>query len=158
MDEIIIYTTPDNDTQIEVKFEDETVWLTQRQMAEVFQTTPQNITLPLKKIYAEIEIDPVSTCKEYLQVQIEEKRRVKRKQIFYNLDAILSVGYRINSKRGTQFRQWATQRLKEFLVKGYSINQKRLEELECQVERSRGATGADCLNNSAIFMTKDILK
>ena len=82
-----------------------------------------------EKVYKDGEIDEISTCKEYLQVQTEGKRKVQRLQLLYNLDAILSVGYRINSKRGTQFRQWATQRLKDYLVKGYAINQKRLDEL-----------------------------
>lgn len=117
---------------INIVIEDETVWATQKQMSEIFDTTPQNITLHLKKIYKEEEIEELSTCKEYLQVQTEGKRKVKRKQLLYNLDAILSVGYRVNSKRGTQFRQWATQRLKDYLVQGYAINQKRLEENKAQ--------------------------
>ena len=120
--------------EVAVMFEDETVWATQRQIAEIFKTTPQNITLHLKKVYNDGEIDVQSTCKEYLQVQSEGKRTVKRKQLFYNLDAIISVGYRINSKRGTQFRQWATQRLKDYLVQGYAINQKRLDELGKMVQ------------------------
>ena len=103
-------------------------------MAELFQTTAQNITLHLKKVYAEEEISFDATCKESLQVQMEGRRRVERKQLFYNLDAILSVGYRVNSKRGTQFRQWATQRLKDHLVKGYTINQKRLEQLQLTIQ------------------------
>jgi death-on-curing family protein len=98
-------------------------------MAEIFDTTPQNITIHLKKVYKDGEVDVISTCKEYLQVQSEGKRKVQRKQLFYNLDAILSVGYRVNSKRGTQFRQWATQRIKDYLVRGYAINQQRLEQL-----------------------------
>jgi len=110
MNEIEIYRSSDNKTEIQVQFENETVWLTQKQMAEIFETTPQNITLHLKKVYSDNEIDISATCKESLQVQVEGKRKIKRKQLFYNLDAILSVGYRINSKRGTQFRQWATQR------------------------------------------------
>ena len=113
---------------INIVVENETVWATQKQMSEIFDTTTQNITLHLKKIYKESEIEELSTCKEYLQVQTEGKRKVKRKQLLYNLDAILSVGYRVNSKRGTEFRQWATQRLKDYLVKGYAINQKRIEE------------------------------
>lgn len=129
MSEIILYQTPDHQTELQVKFEGETVWLTQRQMAELFQTTPQNITIHLKRIYNEDEVAENLTCKEYLQVQKEGKRLIKRKQLVYNLDAILSVGYRINSKRGTQFRQWASQRLKDYLVKGYAVNQQRLNEL-----------------------------
>ncbi|MFM9946474.1 MAG: RhuM family protein [Saprospiraceae bacterium] len=131
--QIEIYISPEG-KNIEVRIESETVWATQRQMAEIFQTTPQNITLHLKKVYADEEIALESTCKEYLQVQQEGKRMVERKQLFYNLDAILSVGYRVNSKRGTQFRQWATQRLKDFLVQGYAINEKRLAEKQMQVE------------------------
>lgn len=128
--QVEIYKSENGKMQIEVKFSGDTAWLTQKQMAELFQTTPQNITLHLKKIYEEDEIEEKSTCKEHLQVQKEGKRQVKRKQLIYNLDAILSVGYRVNSKRGTQFRQWATQRLKDFLVQGYVINQKRLEQLQ----------------------------
>lgn len=126
--EILIYQTDDKETRIDVKLEHETVWLTQRQMADLFKTTPQNITIHLKKIYREKELQEFSTCKEYLQVQKEGKREVKRKQQFYNLDAIISIGYRINSIRGTQFRQWATQRLKDYIVKGYTINEKRLQD------------------------------
>lgn len=133
MNEIAIYQSPEG-IEVEVKFEAETVWATQKQIAEIFRTTPQNITLHLKKVYAEGEIELDSTCKEYLQVRKEGKRVIRRKQLLYNLDAILSVGYRINSKRGTQFRQWATQRLKDYLVKGHAINQKRLDELGKMVE------------------------
>ena len=129
MKEIEIYKSKDGQTQVEVNFEEETVWLTQKQMAQLFQTTPQNITLHLKKVYKEKEIQEKATCKEYLKVQKEGKRMVECKQLINNFDAILSVGYRVNSKRGTQFRQWATQRLKDYLVKGYAINQKRLEQL-----------------------------
>jgi hypothetical protein len=124
--EIVIYQAPDNPNQVEVRIERNTVWLTQKQMAELFDTTPQNITIHLKNIIDEAELDENSTCKDFLQVQMEGKRRVERKQRFYNLDAILSVGYRISSKRGTQFRIWATQRLKEYLIRGYSVNENRL--------------------------------
>lgn len=106
MKDIEIYET-ERGVQIEIKFEEETVRATQKQIAELFQTTPQNITLHLKKVYSEGEIDSYSTCKQYLQVQIEGKRAFERKQLYYNIDAILSVRYRINSKQGTQFRQWA---------------------------------------------------
>ena len=127
--EILIYKGDDGTHQMEVRLEEETVWLTQKQMADLFQTTPQNITIHLKKVYKSRELQEIATCKEYLQVQIEGKREVERKQLAYNLDAILSVGYRINSKRGTQFRQWATQRLKDHLVKGYTLNEKRLQQV-----------------------------
>jgi death-on-curing family protein len=126
--QVEIYKTSDG-IEIAILLENETVWVTQRQMAEIFDTTPQNITIHLKKVYKDGEVDVISTCKEYLQVQSEGKRKVQRKQLFYNLDAILSVGYRVNSKRGTQFRQWATQRIKDYLVRGYAINQQRLEQL-----------------------------
>lgn len=133
MSNLEIYKTASG-VQLEIKFEDETVWANQKQIAEIFQTTPQNITLHLKKIYAVGEVEMISTCKKYLQVQIEGKRSVEREQIFYNLGAILSVGYRINSIRGTQFRQWATQRLKDYLVQGYAINEKRLKEANSKLQ------------------------
>lgn len=129
MNQIEIYQTKDKKAQVEVRFEEDTVWLTQRQMADLFQTTPQNITIHLKNVYKTGELQEIGTCKESLQVQKEGKRSIERKQQVYNLDAILSVGYRINSKRGTQFRQWATQRLKDHLVKGYTINEKRLQQV-----------------------------
>ena len=134
MSNIEIYKINDNQTEIKVQFDNETVWLTQKQMADIFETTPQNITLHLKRVYSDNEINITATCKENLQVQIEGKRTIRRKQLFYNLDAILSVGYRVNSKRGTQFRQWATQRLKDYLVQGYVINEKRLKEKQQEVE------------------------
>ncbi|MBI3141548.1 MAG: virulence protein RhuM/Fic/DOC family protein [Bacteroidetes bacterium] len=131
--QIEIYTSSKG-IEIAVLLENETLWATQKQMAEIFDTTPQNITIHLKNVYGDAEIDEDSTCKEFLQVQTEGKRKVQRKQLCYNLDAILSVGYRVNSKRGTQFRQWATQRLKDYLVQGYAINQKRLDELGNMVQ------------------------
>lgn len=126
MTQIEIYKGKDKETHVEVRFEGDSAWLTQKQIAALFKTTPQNITIHLKKIFKEDELDEKSTCKDYLQVQKEGKRKVQRKQRFYNLDAIISVGYRVNSKRGTQFRQWATQRLKDHLVKGYTLNEKQL--------------------------------
>jgi len=134
MSNIEIYKIDDNQTEIKVQFDNETVWLTQKQMADIFETTPQNITVHLKRVYSDNEVNILSTCKENLQVQIEGKRTIRRKQLFYNLDAILSVGYRVNSKRGTQFRQWATQRLKDYLVQGYAINERRLKEKQQKVE------------------------
>lgn len=122
--EIIIYKTPDGQASIDVKLEDETVWLTQAQMAELFNTTSQNITLHIKNVFKEKELQKSSTCKDFLQVQMEGKRNVTRKLIFYNLDVIISVGYRVKSKRGTQFRIWANSVLKEYLVKGYAVNEK----------------------------------
>jgi len=112
--EIIIYQTEDGITKIDVRLDNDTVWLTQKLMAELFQTTPQNITIHLKNIFDEGELDENSTCKDFLHVQKEGKRQVGRTQKYYNLDAIISVGYRIKSNVATKFRIWATQRLKEW--------------------------------------------
>ena len=123
-----LYTSADGKISLQVSLDNETVWLTQAQMASLFGVKVQNITMHLKNVYAEQELDENSTCKDFLQVQTEGERTVSRKRKHYNLDAIISVGYRISSKRATQFRQWATQTLKQFLVQGYAINQKRLQE------------------------------
>ena len=124
---MIIYQTEDGKTKLEVRLENETVWLTQKLMAELFQTTSQNITIHLKNIYEEAELEESATCKDFLQVQLEGSRRVERSQKFYNLDAIISVGYRIKSHVATKFRQWATQRLKEYIVKGFVMDDERLK-------------------------------
>ena len=122
MDEnkIVIYQTEDGQTQIDVRLENETVWLTQAQMAELFEKTPQNITMHIRNAYNEGELEKESTCKEYLQVQTEGKRKVKRIQ--------KSVGYRVHSKRGTAFRIWARRIIKEYLVKGYAVNERIRKE------------------------------
>ncbi len=125
---ITIYKTPDGKTSIEVTLEQETVWLSQRQMAELFDKDSDTIGLHLKNIYKSGELDESSTTEKYSVVRQEGKRRVKRQIKFYNLDAIISVGYRVNSKRGVQFRKWATQLLKDYLIRGYAINQQRLEK------------------------------
>ena len=124
---LLIYQTQDGRTKIDVRLQDETVWLTQKAMAELFQTTPQNITLHLKNIYEEAELEENRTCKDFLQVQKEGNREVSRKQKFYNLDAIISVGYRIKSHVATKFRQWATQHIREFIVKGFLLDDERLK-------------------------------
>ena len=129
--EIIMYQ-PDSEVKLEVRLEDETVWLTQAQMAMLFQTTPQNVTIHIRSIYKEEELDKTSTCKDSLQVRFEGSRQVQRIQKFYNLDVIISVGYRIKSKRGTQFRIWANKILKEYLLRGYSVN--RLRDVERRVD------------------------
>ncbi|TVQ20610.1 MAG: cell filamentation protein Fic [Bacteroidetes bacterium] len=126
--QLIIYQSEDGKVRIETRMEGETIWLTQKLMADLFQTTPQNITIHLKNIFEEGELDEDSTCKEFLQVQLEGKREVKRTQKYYNLDAILSVGYRIKSHVATRFRQWATARLKEYLVKGFTLNDELLKQ------------------------------
>lgn len=132
--EIILYQ-PDETIKLEVRLENETVWLTQQQMAELFVTTPQNITMHIRNIYKEGELMTEATCKDFLQVRKEGTREVKRIQKIYNLDVIISVGYRVKSFRGTQFRQWALRVLKDYLLKGYSVNQ-RLERLEQRVTQT----------------------
>lgn len=125
---ILFYQTGDGKTRVEVRLEGETVWLTQAALAELYQVTPQNITLHIKSIYTEGELAPEATCKEYLQVRQEGKRLVERQLKHYNLDMILAVGYRVRSHRGTQFRRWATERLREYLVKGFTMDDQRLRE------------------------------
>ncbi len=125
--EIILYQTEDGRTRIQCRFENETIWLTQALIAELFQVTPQNVTLHLKSIYGDGELDELATCKDYLQVRSEGGREVSRKLRHYNLAAILAVGYRVRSPRGTQFRQWATARLTEYLVKGFVMDDERLK-------------------------------
>jgi hypothetical protein len=126
--EIILYTAEDGSATIRLRAEGETVWLTQAEIAELFQTTPQNITLHIKAIYVEKELQLMATCKELLQVRFEGGREIERKLKLYNLNMILSVGYRIRSHRGTQFRQWATTHLQEYLVKGFVMDDARLKE------------------------------
>ena len=125
---IVIYQTEDGHTQIDVRLENETVWLTQAQMAELFQKTPQNITMHIRNAFNEGELDEQATCKEFLQVQTEGARVVRRKVKFYDLDVIISVGYRVKSKRGTAFRIWARNVLKDYLIKGYAINEQLRHE------------------------------
>ena len=125
--EILLYQTEDGHTRIECRFEDNTLWLTQAQMAELFQTTPQNITLHLKAIYAEGEQAEEATCKSYLQVRGEGGRTIQRQMRHYRLEMVLAVGFRVRSHRGTQFRQWATARLQEYLQKGFVLDDKRLK-------------------------------
>ena len=125
--DIIIYQTDDGLTKIDVKVENETVWLSQQQMAELFDTTKQNISLHIKNIFYEEELDEDSTVKEFLTVQKEGNRRVERKVKYYNLDMIISLGYRIKSKTATNFRKWATERLKEYMIKGFTMDDERLK-------------------------------
>lgn len=128
--EIIIYQ-PDETLSLDVRVEDETVWLTQSQMSELFLTTRNNITLHIRNIFKERELDENSVCKESLLTAADGKRY---KTKLYNLDVIISVGYRVKSVRGTQFRQWANKVLKEYLLRGYSVNQ-RLRLLEDRIDR-----------------------
>lgn len=126
---ILIYQTEEGNTKIDVRLENETVWMTQKAIAELYQTSPQNITLHIKNIYEEGELKEEATCKYYLQVQDEGSRQVKRKAKHYNLEMIIAIGYRVRSHRGTQFRQWATERLNEYLVKGFTMDDDRLKEM-----------------------------
>jgi len=125
--EFTLYQTEDGQTRIQCRFENETLWLTQAQIAELFQTTPQNVTLHFKAIFSEGELMEVATCKDYLQVRQEGSRAVSRRLRHYSLEAVLAVGYRVRSHRGTQFRQWATSRLSEYLVKGFTMDDVRLK-------------------------------
>lgn len=127
--EILLYTSPDGEVQLDIRLHDETLWMTQQMMAELFQTTVQNIIMHVGNIYQEAELQREGTCKEILQVRTEGRRQVRRPVNFYNLDMILSVGYRVNTRRGTQFRIWATQHLREYLLRGYVAHERRLQEL-----------------------------
>lgn len=139
--QIIIYQTEDGQTQVDVRLENESVWLTQAQMAELFEKTPQNITMHIGNAYKEGELEKESTCKEYLQVQQEGKRKVSRMVKYYDLDVIISVGYRVKSKRGTAFRIWARKVLREYLVKGYAVNERMRKEQIGELRQLVGMLG-----------------
>ena len=148
---IEIYQNDEGTPQLEVVLENDTVWLTQKQMSDVFGTTPENILMHLKNIYKDQELQEKATTKDFLVVREEGKRQVKRSLKHYDLDAIISVGYRVNSKRGVQFRVWATSRLKEHLISGYTLNQKRFDknsaELQQALELIKKAAQSPRLNN-----------
>lgn len=127
--EILFYPRENGALALQVRLDGETVWLTQAQMADLFQTTPQNITLHLRAIYAEGELDEAATCKDYLQVRQEGTRQVSRALRHYNLEAIIAVGYRVKSGRGTQFRRWTTEILSEYARKGFAMDDARLKNL-----------------------------
>jgi hypothetical protein len=126
--QIIIYSTPDGEMKLEVKLENETAWLSQKQMAELFDCGVNNIRFHLQNVFNEAELSENQTTQEYCAVQKEGNKEVKRPIKHYNLDAIISVGYRINSLRGTQFRIWATQKLKEYIIKGFVLDDERLSD------------------------------
>ena len=132
--EILLYAAEDGATQVHVRLEGETVWLTQAQLAELFGTSRENIVQHIRNVYAEGELAEEATCKDFLQVRQEGSRTVRRSIPHYNLDTIISVGYRVKSATATKFRIWATKRLKEYLVEGVAINNRRLEQLGCMVE------------------------
>ncbi len=127
--EIVIYQTDDGDTKIDVKFIDDTVWLSQQQMAELFQSSRTNIVEHIQNIYAEGELDENSTCRKFRQVRKEGNHDVAREIPFYNLDMIISLGYRVKSKIATNFRRWATERLKEYMIKGFTMDDERMKKL-----------------------------
>ena len=131
--EIVIYDSKDG-PKLEVRLEEDTVWLTQKQMALLFDKSISTINEHIKNIYKEGELDEKSTIRKFRIVQLEGKRQVERDIEFYNLDVIISVGYRVKSLRGTQFRIWATKTLKEHLIKGYTINEKRLLQTKTQLK------------------------
>jgi len=151
MSEVVIYQNEQSQIQVSVRLDGDTVWLTQRQMAELFDTSADNISLHLKNIFSENELGESATAEEFSVVQSEGRRKVTRTVKHYNLDAIISVGYRVNSKRGVQFRQWATRVLREHLVQGYSFNQTRLAERGLVEARQTLDLLANTLRNQALL-------
>lgn len=147
--EIVIYKTEEGKVSFEAKLVDETIWLTQDMMAKLFDTTVPNINMHIKNVFDEDELEENRTIKEFLTVRKEGNRKVSRNLTYYNLDMILSVGYRIKSKTATQFRKWATTVLKDFMTKGYAINQKRLEEQQSQISS---------LKNSIALMERSLIE
>lgn len=127
--EILIYQSEDGLTKIEVKIQDETVWLTQQQMADLFQTSRTNVVEHIAHIYEEFELDKNLTCRKFRQVRKEGNREVSREMPYYNLDMIISLGYRVKSRIATNFRRWATERLKEYMIKGFTMDDERLKNL-----------------------------
>jgi prophage maintenance system killer protein len=125
---VLVYEAPDGGVRVDVRLEHDSVWLTQRQMAELFDTSTDNVGLHLKNIFSDGELGEAATTEDFSVVQSEGKRRVQRTVRHYNLDAIISVGYRVNSRRGVRFRQWATNTLRDHLVRGYTLNERRLAE------------------------------
>ena len=130
---IAIYQADDGGQTTEVRLEGESAWLTQRQMAELFATTPENVLMHLRNIYREGELQEEATTKDFLVVREEGRRKVQRRLKHYHLDAIISVGYRVNSRQGTRFRIWANQVLKDYLVQGYALNEQRLKAQQARV-------------------------
>ncbi len=146
MDKLVIYQTKDKQTEVQVAFDKETVWLSLNQMADLFQRDKSVISRHIRNIFNEQELERSATVAKFATVQKEGKREVGRSIESFNLDVIISVGYRVKSQRGTQFRQWATQRLKDYLVEGYAINQKRLAEKNMEVKTLK--TGIQILSTT----------
>ena len=147
---IVIYQTPDGQTQIDVRLENETVWLTQAQMAELFETDRTSIVRHINNIYRVDELEREATCAKIAQVQTEGNRQVTRTIPYFNLDMIISVGYRVNSKRGVKFRQWANRVLKEYLVKGYAVNERIRHEQIGELRQLVGMLGRTLQNQPVI--------
>ena len=147
---IVIYQTEDGQTQIDVRLENETVWLTQAQMAELFETDRTSIVRHINNIYKAEELDRESTCAKIAQVQTEGKRQVTRTIPFFNLDMIISVGYRVNSKRGVKFRQWANRVVKDYLVKGYAVNERIRHEQIGELRQLVGMLGRTIQNQTLL--------
>ncbi|MBQ0755229.1 MAG: virulence RhuM family protein [Gammaproteobacteria bacterium] len=148
--QIQLYTSQDGQVTLEVTQDAETLWLSQAQIAELFGVKPQNITMHLKNVFEEGELEEAATCKESLQVQQEGARQVKRQRKRYNLDAIISVGYRVNSSRATQFRIWASNVLKQHLVQGYTLNQRRLQERGIEFEQALSLLSSTLSNQQLV--------
>ena len=148
--EIVVYGAPDGAVRVDVRLDRETVWLTQRQMAEVFDTSTDNVSLHLRNIFLDGELEETATTEDFLVVRSEGGRRVKRRIRHYDLDAIISVGYRVNSKRAVGFRRWATRTLREHLVRGYTLNERRLAERGLREARETLDLLARTLQNQAL--------
>ena len=148
--EVVVYETPDGEVRVDVRLEQETVWLSQRDMAEVFDTSPENVLMHLRNLFSSKELEAEATTKDFLVVRTEGRRQVKRHIRHYNLDAIISVGYRVNSKRGVRFRQWATRTLREHLVRGFTLNERRLAERGLREARETLDLLARTLQNQAL--------
>ena len=147
---IIIYQTEDGQTQIDVRVENETVWLTQQQMVQLFKSSRTNILEHIQHIYEVEELDKISTCRNFRQVQKEGNRMVNRTKTMYNLDMIISVGYRVNTKRGIKFRQWANKVLKQYLIKGYAVNERIRKEQIGELRQLVGMLGRTIQNQSLL--------
>ena len=148
--EVAVYEGADGEARVDVRVDRETVWLTQRQMAQVFDTTPENVLMHLRNVFASGELEADATTKEFLAVRTEGRRRVRRRLKHYNLDAIISVGYRVNSMRGVRFRQWATRTVHDHLVRGYTLNERRLAERGLREARESLDLLARTLHNQAL--------
>ena len=153
---IVIYQTEDGQTQIDVRLENDTVWLTQAQMVDLFKSSRTNILEHIQHIYEDDELDEISTCRKFRQVQKEGNRMVHRTKTMYNLDMIISVGYRVNTKRGIRFRQWANRVLKEYLIRGYVVNERIRKEQIGELRQLVGMLGRTI--QSQPLLSNDVTK